>query len=294
MSGMEKMLPFKLNPVAGKALVFIAIGLVVTACRKPDEAPIIDADKASMSYSKCCDNIRQKMVPMSLDERFNAEFRTLATISNIAFEVALKRAYDLCEEVSNLSDKQHALRLYDQFLDTVISLNVTEMCFPTRFDRCFRLFALARVVFCHARSMRKDSSRDLDRIFCVLGKYTDVIRAEENALKKDYFRYFRPNVDSQYSMDEFKGCIEWRDRKNWLHKFMVRLKEEVQDFRECTFSALSEGLSEEQKADAMRRLDEIQKMCMETSLDFSYFKKTRIDTNDTTNVVGTATIGNSN
>ena len=48
-------------------------------------------------------------------------------------------------------------------------------------------------------------------------------------------------------------------------------------------------MTEDQKTDVMRRLDEIQKKCMETSLDFSYFKKTRIDTNDTTNVVGSAT-----
>ena len=261
----------------------IVVAFIAASCRKSGEVTVSNDGKAKPPCAEICVAVKNgpSVIEMSQDERYNAEFDRLVVSSNLTVVATERQTGVLCEEISKLPDREYALRLYDRFLDMAIAQEVTETNLYFRAVWYEQLFYVGSEAFYRGQSMRKDSFERWKRFFSFLEKYTDEIVTVERGIQKGGSRYL--------SAESFRSDIEKRD---YLLKFRGRLEGEIQRFRKCTFPALSEGLTEEQKADVMRRLDEIQKKCkcMEASLDSSYVKKIRIYTNNPTNVVGPATV----
>ena len=270
-----------MNYLRVEVFACVAVAFFAGSCRKSDKAPVSEDGKSKPS----CVETRIEMknvssdVEMRREERYKAEFERLVVSSNMTVVATERQASALCEEISRLPDKEYALRLYDRFLDMAIAQEVTETNLYHRAVWYEQLFYVGSEAFFRGQSMEKESFERWERFFSFLQKYTEEIVTMEKDIQKDGSRYL--------SSKSFRTDIEKRD---YLLKFKGRLEGEIRQFLKCTFQVLSEGLSEEQKANVMHRLDEIRKKCMVIPLDFSSGKTIRIGTSAPTNALAPANV----
>ena len=261
-------------------LACLSVAFFAASCRKADEVPATDNGKARSPCAETCKVMKSSssVAEMSQDEMYTAEFERLVVSSNMTVVATERQTSALCEEISKLSDKEYALCLYDRFLDMAIAQEVTETNLYLKAVWYEQLLYVGREVFFRGQSMKKESFERWKRFFCFLEKYTNEIVTMEKALQKDSSRYF--------NLESYRSDMGKRD---YLFKFKGHLKIEIQNFRKYAFPALSEGLTEEQKADILRRFDDVLKLA-EGSPEFSSGKTIRIGTNAPAKVVHPITI----
>ena len=195
---------------------------------------------------------------LTQEERFVAEFKHLVVLKRVRTgeKSTQKVINELCNEISSLPREQ-ALPLLDQFVDMAISQQVTETGYNSRLAWYAQLFYVVHDAFCFAQYLQKESFERWDKLFSFFAKYTDEIASVKKTLPATDWKYW-----------------SWKDieKGTYLSRICSDFKTWVHVMRDFYFPELSKGLTEEQKADVLRRFDELKKY-MDTPPNFPGGKK---------------------
>lgn len=193
--------------------------------------------------------IREKPSGPTREERFRAEFKQLVVLkrSKKGEKSTWKIINELCNEICALP-KSQAVPLLDEFVDMAISQPVTETDYNLRQAWFEQLFYVIHDAFCFAQGLQKESFEHWERLFSFFNKYTDEITVVEKTLLLTDSRLGAGTNKRRY----LRGIRD--DLRRWVHVL-----------RDFYFPELSEGLTEEQKADILRRFKEVEKFTVPQS-----------------------------
>ena len=177
-------------------------------------------------------------------ERLEAESRRLIAEAGRIKGWAWSVSCDLCKEICKLP-KEEALPLLDRLLEMAIEQPVTNANKSATLEKHEDLFQIFLCSFIASQGLRANSSGEWDKVFRFVAKYTDEITAEERRIKE----LDRQQVNLYYKHKHFRYLQD-------LQLYVVNL---VHNTRTVFSNTLSKGLTEEQKADILRRFKEVEK-----------------------------------
>ena len=209
-------------------LTGLVLSALFTACSKREE-PV--AEVAPVETER----------ELSQAEKYEAEFKRLVVSSNMTVRATEMSVNKLCREIDRLPDKQEALRLFDRLGELAIEQQVTETNLYFRQNWFQQLWYVTLDAFGFAQLHRQESFKDWDRLFRFFKKYTDEIS----------------EVEAKYA--KTKGSKEYV----YLRGIKGDLLLAIHVMRDFGFPHMTQGLTEEQKADILRRFDELQKYTAE-------------------------------
>lgn len=219
----------------------IATALTGSSCRRGDEVQTAqNGDNELKAGVAIVATPAEKA--MSRDERYKAEFKRLAVSANMTVNDTARQVCALCNEIYKLPDKGDALRLLDQFLEMAISQHVSETNYYARQNWYRQLFYVARGSFGFSQPLRKESFESWDNLFRFFGKFTNEIVEVEKSLPSEWQKWSRAD----------------REKAIYLYKLKGDFSQDIRTMRRFHYPDLSEGLAEDQKADILRRFDELQ------------------------------------
>jgi len=174
-------------------------------------------------------------------ERLEADCRRLVGKTHLAPEE--HSMYDvilgLCKEIRKLP-KDDALPLFDRWIDMAIEQPVTNANHTIRARLFEQAFDIVFFAINSSLDMRTDHFEHWDKVFRFYDKCTKEIMTMEKNLECQGWPQHSP---SYMYLRLFRG-----DVKNWVYRI-----------RTVFFDVYSNGLTEEQKADVIRRFDELKK-----------------------------------
>lgn len=233
--------------------------LIATSCCRDDEVRTVQAnDKKVTTQTEV--SMPPETKTMSRDERYKAEFTRLAVSANMTVDDSSSQVSALCTEIYKLPDKGDALRLLDQFLEVAIAQEVTKTSYYSRQNWYCKLFYIARCSFGYSQLLRKESFESWDNLFRFFGKFTNEIASVENSL---------PAECGKWSESDWK-------KGSYIYKLKGDLEQDIRIMRRFHFPDLSEGLTEGQKSDILRRFDELQKYTVSPK-NFPFGRKDDVD-----------------
>ena len=218
---------------------------VATSCRKDarsdGETNIPQAAPGDVSAGVAAESpdIKCEMSVASQEAPYHAKFIRLLASSNMTAREVACDANDLCREICGMHDAEESSSLLDQLLKMTVEHRVDDTILYHRQIRYRCLWSVAMNAFCFAQEKHSQDFEYWDKLFGFYAKYTDEIKAVECSQIKTY-------ESNRYLL----GIKD--DFKMWLHVM-----------RDLYFPRLSQGLTEEQKADILRRFDELQKYTAE-------------------------------
>ena len=223
----------KMNNASGciLALIIFATG---TSCYRRDD---------------CCEN-HIAGEDLNNCRKYEAEFKRLITAGKgMTVNDVQERLRSICEKIAGLSDREVALALYDDLLEMAICQPIPQSeNYYERQNEYTKHWFIAYNAFMAAQLMRDKDYECWDKLFRFYGKYVDEICALEDVCKCASRNDF--STASTRKLNYLKGLRGNLDV--WLHVM-----------RDLKFPRLSQGLTEEQKADILRRFDELQKYTAE-------------------------------
>ena len=151
---------------------------------------------------------------------------------------------DLCKEICKLP-KEEALPLLDRLIEMAIEQPVTNANRSAILGKHEDLFQIVLCSFTASQGLRANSPKEWDKVFRFFKKYTDEITAEGKRIKE---------LDRQQVNPYYK-----HQHDGYLHLLQVYTENWVHNARTVFLNWLSKGLTEKQKADILRRLDEVKK-----------------------------------
>ena len=229
-----------------------SIVLVATSCGKNRRecGKCREANESSTNVAVVVKTPEKSSEPTQ-EERFMAEFKKLVVLKRTkkGEKSTWKIINELCNEICALP-KFQAAPLLDKFVDMAISQPVTETDYNLRQSWFEQLFYVIHDAFCSAQYLQKGSFEHWERLFSFFKKYTDEITSVEKTLSL---------TDSRLGAGTNRG--------RYLLGIRADLKQWVHVMRDFYFPELSKGLTEEQKANILRRFDELKKY-MDTPPNF--------------------------
>ena len=180
-------------------------------------------------------------------ERLEAECRRLVVEPerNQNGKDTLLAINELCKEIRKLP-KEEALPLLDRWIEMAIEQPLTYANYSTSAKLPERFFLIAFFSFMASQSMRSDTYGHWDKMFRFFAKYTDEITVEERRIKD--LDQLQTNLHQKYKhfryLHDLQLCTE-----NWVYMITTVYRDIL----------LDRGLTEEQKADILHRLDEVKK-----------------------------------
>ena len=235
-------------------VVSLCMALTVTSCGNGGDAGA-EVGKGNAGGEGTTNVIVAVEAPKVLthEDKLEAEFK------RIILDVRTRDADidKMNQNISQLPDQQESLRLYDRLLEMAIAQQVSTTNYNHRSAQYYKLWFSALYSFLGAQRRQDGDFAYWDKMFSFFAKYTDEITSVEKSL---------PATDSKYWSwkDIEKGtylCGIRGDFKTWVHVM-----------RDFYFPELSKGLTEEQKADILRRFDELKKY-MDTPPNYPGGKK---------------------
>ena len=209
--------------------ICLSVALIFTSCRRAEV--VLSATPIEAGAQ-------------STNDTLTTEFRRLVVSSNMTVVATESAANKLCRKISELPDKKEAVRMYDQLLEMAIDQYVSETNYNFRQNWYCQLWFVAMNSFMFAQGMRDDPFEGWNRLLRFFGKYTNEIEATERTLPTtDSVRWKISDVKKGVYLHGLKG-----DFKTWVHVM-----------KDLYFAKQSKGLTDEQKADVYRRLDELNK-----------------------------------
>ena len=225
---------------AYNAIALFGIVIVVTSCdnnlrengngrdvseSSSDTVVVVEAQKELKPIKRLEAECRRLMVE---PERNLGRMDELLTIS------------ELCKKIRELP-KEEALPLFDWWIEKAIEQPLTYANYSINDKLSERFFHIVFFSFMASQSMRPDPFDHWDKMFRFFAKYTDEITTVE----KDVLKYGWLQTSRLYLyLQDLKLCIE-----NWVYMITTVYRDIL----------LDKGLTEEQKADILRRLDEVKK-----------------------------------
>ncbi len=222
--------------LAVKLMVVIAIAQALSSCGKHEN---------NMREP----NPTEQRRTLSQAAKYEAEVNSLMRNLNARLEDVREIANVLCMNISRMLDKQDALRLYDMLLEKAISYSVSDAAeYRRRQIQYEKLWFISFNAFVDAQSIDSVNTGRWDKMFCFFEKRVEEIRDIEEICRQG--RGLNPTKATKQRRDYLRGIKG--DLGLWLHVM-----------RDLYFPRLSQGLTEEQKADILRRFDELQKYTAE-------------------------------
>ncbi len=231
-----------------QGVTFVNLALVVVACNNGSGSREggngRDAHAPPTNVVIAVETL-EKIHEPTQEERFFSEFKQLVVLkrTRTGEKSTQKIINELCNEICALP-KDQALPLLDQFADMAISQPITETNYTLRTAWFGQLFYVIHDAFCFSQYLQQESFEHWDKLFNFFEKYTDEITSVKRSL---------PTTDSR-----FWGQKNW-DRGRYLIGIQDDLKQWVHVMRDFYFPELGKGLTEEQKADIIRRFAEVEK-----------------------------------
>ena len=236
--------------MAKKRMRFLNMLLVccflATSCQKTEESAVDKVKESSLAAAA------EEMSPTFgsttnandlLRENYEKEFARFVVSSNMTVRDTEFGINKLCNEIDRNADVKEAMLLFDKLGEMAINQYVSETNYYCRQNWYLQLWHVTLDAFCFAQNHRRESFEDWDRLFRFFKRYTDEISEIENN--------FPPP-------DQFGS--RWSTKKGlYLQGIKADLKEEVHVMRRFYFPKLSEGLTEEQRKDILRRFEEVEK-----------------------------------
>ncbi len=237
--------------------VYLCITLAVASCGKVNDVE----GKIGDGYHGCESTadtvvgaraVEQSRKP-TREEKLEAEFKNII-FNSLAGEEDVRQ---MNQNISRLPNQQDALHLYDRLLDMAVSQQISTTNYSHRAAQYYKLWFAALYSFLGVQRRQGGDFAYWDKMFGFLGKYADEITAMEKSLPAtDYLRWSGDDVE--------KGI--------YLHKFRGDFRTWVRVMRDFYFPELNKSLTEEQKADILRRFDEL-KRYMDTPPNFPFGRK---------------------
>ena len=231
-----------------QGVTFVSIALVVVACNNGSSSregknghDVHENPTNAVIAAEALEELHE----LTGEERFLDEFKQLVVLKRTkAGEKSTQKIInELCNEICVLP-KDQAVPLLDQFADMAISQPITETNYTLRTAWFGQLFYVIHDAFCFSQYLQQESFEHWDKLFNFFEKYTDEITSVQKSL---------PMTDSR-----FWGQKNW-DRGRYLLGIQDDLKQWVHVMRDFYFPELGKGLTEEQKADIIRRFDKVEK-----------------------------------
>jgi len=229
--------------IASIGAVCVGIGLMVTLCgicSRERECVNRKVDDECSTNTAIAIEAIERPNEQTQKEEVEAEFR------RIIYDV---RAGDddiekMNQRISQMTNHQEALLMYDKLLEMAITHNVSSTNYNSRSAQYYKLWFAALYSFLGVQRRQGGDFSYWDKMFQFLSKYTDEITSVEKTLPLTDSRFWgRKDKDRGRYLLGIRG-----DFKTWVHVM-----------RDFYFPELSKGLTEEQKADILRRLDEVKK-----------------------------------
>lgn len=193
-------------------------------------------------------------------ERLEAECRRLvAEAGRIrgGTRGAWKASCSLCNEICKLPNEE-ALPLLDRMMEMAIEQPVTNANRSAILGKHEDLFRIVLCSFIASQELRANSFEEWDTFFRFFKKYTDEITVAKRRIKE----LDQPQTNSYYKYKRFRH----------LQDLQLYVENLVHNARTVFSDTLSKGLTEEQKSDILRRLDEVEKYTVSPP-DSPYSKK---------------------
>ena len=181
---------------------------------------------------------------LTQSERLEAECRRLVAEAGRIRGGVWSASCDLCNEICTLP-KEVALPLLDQLIEMAIEQPMTNANRSTVFRKHEDLFEMVLCSFIASQGLRANSFEHWDKMFRFFKKYTDEITAEEKRIEALNRQESNPYYRHQHARS--------------LHLLQIYTENWVHNARTVFSNWLSKGLTEEQKADILRRLEEVKK-----------------------------------
>lgn len=224
----------KISQNMKNVLVVLFILMAVMSC---DRAAVGPQDQMSQRCGCVEDKKAEK-------QRYEEIFRSHIMATNITISDSYEKTSKICEELSQISDKQESIRLLDQFLEMAIAQEVTIKEFNRRENWYDKLWFMSFVSFVLVQEKIGYSYEYWDKMFRFFGKYTNEIQKVEQDLPSTHYSKWK---ESAIDRGVYLGGIK-SDLKTW-----------VRVIRDFYYPKLTKDFTEEQKANIMRRFKEVEK-----------------------------------
>lgn len=225
----------RLNMKLVMAITTLCFLALATSCRKED-------GKATCTIVESRESTQT--------EKYEAEIERIVVGSNMTVFAIGMASNKICNEIDKTVDDQEAMMLFDKMCDLALKQSIDapasydlHSSFNWRQNYLLQLWYVTLDAFCFAQGHRQGSFEGWDRLFLFFKRYTDEISAvEEKFHPPDRFGWRWGTESGEYLLG-IKGD----------------LARAVHVMRKFYFPRLVGGLSEEQKADILRRFDEAEK-----------------------------------
>ena len=185
-------------------------------------------------------------------ERLEGECRRLVAEAGRIKGWTWSVSCDLCNEICKLP-KEEALSLLDRLLEMAIECPVTNANSSAILGKHKDLFEIVLCSFIASQGLRENSFEEWDKVFRFFKKYTDEIMVEKKRIKE----LDQPHTNLYYKYKHSR----------YLQDLQLHVENLVHNAKTVFSNTLSKGLTEEQKADILRRFDELKKY-MDTPPNF--------------------------
>ena len=221
----------------------LCIAIATTSCGKGDYTEkkdgSVNVSGANTTNAVVVIEASRKLTQV---ERLEAECRRLVVEPErkLGGKEELLAISELCKEIRNLP-KEEALPLLDRWIEMAIDHPLTYANYSTNAKLSERFFHIAFFSFMASQSMCPNPYDHWDKMFCFFSKYTNEITAVEKDIKK---HGCLQTSRSYLYLHDLQLCTE-----NWVYMITTVYRDILLDRR----------LTAEQKADIIRRLDEVKK-----------------------------------
>lgn len=231
--------------VAGMCTACLCIAWTMVSCSKGNDADKNgDNEIASQESPTGVVVVAEEPKKLTQVERLEAKSRRLVAEAGRIKGWTWSVCCDLCNEICKLP-KDEALPLLDQVFEMAIEQPVTNANKTAIFGRHEDLFQIVLCSFIASQGLRANSFEEWDKVFRFFAKYTDEITAEKRRIKE----LNRLTTNSSYKYKHYR----------YLQDLQLHVGNLVHNARVVFSNALSAGLTEEQKADILRRFKEVEK-----------------------------------
>ena len=189
---------------------------------------------------------------LTKSEAYEREFRRFALGEHMTVDDVEHGVNKVCNEIAKTVDSKEAVRLFDLLGEIALTQTLLNTNYYKRENHLLKLWYMTMNAFVFAQYRRQESFEDWDRLFLFFKRYTDEISDVEQRMKKP-------------------GKLNGRQRgelKSYLRALKGDLKQAVHVMRRFGFPYVNGKLTEEQKADIMRRFEEVEKSTMMPQGDF--------------------------
>ena len=238
------------------AIVCCSSLLLVASCKKAEEIPSKTAgesrpaEKGESGIQTPC--AAETNVVLTKSEAYEREFRRFALGEHMTVDVVEHGINKVCNEIAKTLDEREAVRLFDLLGEIARTQTLLNTSYYKRENHLLKLWHLSMNAFVFAQYRRQESFEDWDRLFLFFKRYTDEIAEVEQRMKTP-------------------GKLNGRQRgeqRSYLRSLKSELKQEVYEIRKFFFPNISRKLTEDQKADILRRFEEVEKCTTMPQGDF--------------------------